>query len=177
MIGQLIAEQTGGGIDILMKILPWVTAFVVAVLGAVFAGLAKVKGKAEGKAEALQVGPQPFMVELKEQFITRREFDQLSAMVAVNATEMKGLFRETMSAMADQSRSLTKRIENQNDRLTQVIQDVAKGAYESRQKIHVKVNEQGEAIAALEAKVDISKDIADAAETLAEALTKKPATR
>jgi hypothetical protein len=166
MIGQLIAETDTGGIDMLMRILPWVTAFTVAVLGAIFAGIARVRGKAdgkaEGKAEALQVGPQPFMVELKEQFITRREFDQLAAMVAVNTTEMKGLFRETMAAMAEQSRTLSKRIENQNDRLTKEIKDMGQGAYLGRQKIHNTVNAQGERLAKVEARVELADEIAEA---------------
>lgn len=177
---QLLAEASTGGnetVNELMKILPWVTIFVVAVLGAVFAGVQRMRGKEQGKAEgiaeAVKLGPQPFMVELKEQFITRREFDQLAAMVAVNTTEMKGLFRETMAAIAEQSRSMGKRIENQNERLTKKIEDVATGAYQSRQKIHLNVNAQGERLAKIEERSEIRGELRAVAEIIAEALHPK----
>jgi uncharacterized protein YoxC len=156
--------------DSLMMILPWVTAFVVGVLGAVFAGMAKFKGKAEGRAEAMLIGPQPFMIELKEQFITRREFDQLASMVALTSSEMKGLFRETMKAVADQNSALDKKITNQNERLTRKIEEVASGAYQSRQKIHMNVNAQGERLAKIEERTEIKGELVAVGEVIAEAL-------
>lgn len=174
----LLGEAQNHGMSELMgpllQVLGWVTSFVVAILGAVFAALLKIKGKKEGKiegrAEALLIGPQPFMVELKEQFITRREFDQLASMVALTSSEMKGLFRETMKAVADQNTSLDKKIASQNERLSKKIEDVASGAYQSRQKIHVTVNAHGERLSKLEERTEIRGELHAAGELIAHAI-------
>jgi hypothetical protein len=126
----------------------------------------KTEGKAEGKAEALQIGPQPFMIELKEQFITRREFDQLAGMVAVNNTEIKGLFKETMQAIAAQNTALTKKIENQNARLTQDIKEMGTGDYQGRKAIWEQVNHQREDLAAIKATSNVAGEIGKLAEAL-----------
>lgn len=166
--------QNGIPIGQLMQLLGWVTTFVVAVIGAVLHHAGKTRAKAEGilqgKAEALQVGPQPFMVELKEQFITRREFDQLASMVALTSSEMKGLFRETMKALDERNAALTKKLDNQNERLCKKIEDVASGAYQSRQRIHLNVNAQGERLAKLEERTEIRGELKAVGEVIAEAL-------
>ena len=174
-----VAEITNHGISgelmgPLMQVLGWVTTFVVAILGLVIGAVLKVKaksdGRAQGRAEALQIGPQPFMVELKEQFITRREFDQLASMVALTSSEMKSLFRETMKSVSDQNNALDKKISNQNERLTRKIEEVASGAYQSRQKIHMNVNSQGERLAKIEERTEIKGELQAVGAVIAEAL-------
>jgi hypothetical protein len=126
----------------------------------------KTEGKAEGRAEAMQIGPQPFMIELKEQFITRREFDQLAGMVAVNNTEIKGLFKETMQAIAAQNTALTKKIENQNARLTQDLKEVSAVDWDGRKAIWEQVNLQREGLAAIKANSNVAGEIGKLAEAL-----------
>lgn len=162
---------------LLMQILGWVTSFVVAISAAISIKGARenslARGRIEGKAEAMQIGPQPFMVELKEQFVTRREFDRLESVIAVNTAEMKGLFRETMGALASQSSSVMKRMENQNDRITKKIEEVASGAYLGRQRLHNTQNEHTGKIAALEAVTNVAAEIEKAGKVIADAIHPK----
>ena len=137
---------------------------ITALIGGGLIG--KKSGKAEGKAEAMQIGPQPFMVELKEQFITRREFDQLAGMVAVNNTEIKGLFKETMQAIQAQNAALTKKIENQNTRLSQEIKEMGTGDYQGRKAIWEQVNTQREDLSAIKATANVAEQIGKLADAM-----------
>lgn len=141
---------------------------IVALVGGGIIG--KRTGKAEGKAEAMQVGPQPFMVELKEAFVTRREFDRLEGVVAVNASRVEGMFRETMKEVKDLNASTAKTITRQAERLAQDIRDVATGAYQGRQKIHNTVNANGERLAKVEERLEITTELGVVAESIVEAI-------
>jgi hypothetical protein len=160
---ELIANA---GPDPLDKILPWVTTFVVAVIGAV-AGIslkleakrARREGVEEGKSQSMQITNQPLQVKLEEHFVTRREFDKLEATIGRDVMEMKGLFERTMQRIEIQSSNLTTKIEKQGERLGEQIAGVAKTAYEGRKGIHQKINEQGEQISALRENADVAKEI------------------
>jgi hypothetical protein len=141
---------------------------VLALLGGGMIG--KRTGKAEGKAEAMEIGPQPFMVELKESFVTRREFDRLEGMVAVNATKVEGLFREAITEMKNLNAATNKTVTRQGERLSEEIEKVAKGAYEGRQRLHMKVNAQGEQISALAAGANVATELRTVSETIVAAI-------
>ena len=146
----------------------WITAFVVAVIGAI--GAVWVKGRHTGKAEAMQIGPQPFMVELKEHFVTRREHDRLEALVAVNATRVEGMFRETMTEVKNLNAATNKTVVRQGERLSQEIKDVATGAYLGRQKIHTTVNTNAERLSKVEERADVAGEIGKMSEAIIEVL-------
>lgn len=150
----------------LKEILGWVTSFVAAVVGAIMVKNAKSQGKTEGKQEALMIGPQPFKVQLAEEFVTRREFERLEATIAVNATRMEGLFERTMDSVEASNTRLTKQLGNQNDRLTKKIEEIGSAGHAGRAKIWDKVNEQRESIAAIEAVSDVATQIGKLAEAL-----------
>lgn len=141
---------------------------IVALIGGGLIG--KRTGKAEGKAEAMQIGPQPFMVELKEAFVTRREFDRLEGVVAVNASRVEGMFRETMKEVKDLHSQTSKTLTRQGERLSEEIEKVAKGAYEGRQRLHSTVNAQGEKIAALSAAANVASELRQVSENIVEAI-------
>ena len=141
---------------------------VMALIGGGLIG--KRTGKAEGKAEAMQIGPQPFMVELKEAFVTRREFDRLEGIVAVNASRVEGMFRETMKEVKDLNAHTAKTITRQGEKLSQDIRDVASGAYSSRQKIHHTVNANAERLAKVEQRLETTTELRAVAETICEAI-------
>jgi hypothetical protein len=157
----------------------WITGFVVAVIGALAGAYASIKAKAKGeqegrekgrelgKAEALQIGPQPFIVQLKEEFITRREFEKLEGRLEVHATEMKGLFRETMQAVSTSADRTQKRIENVTKQLTEDIRACGTGAYNGRQKLWQDVNDLREEVA----RQGVHTDVACKIEKLADAIT------
>jgi hypothetical protein len=164
----------------LREILPWVTTFVVAILGAVMAPVMKSRWQ-QDKEREMKVGPQPFEVRMKEEFVTRREFERLELSLAANmaeikgvmsgnAAEMKSLFRETMSAVAIQNTTLTNKIDRQNKTLTEEIGKVAGVAHAGRQKIWEVVNHQREDVAALKTNSDVAGQIAK----LADVLSPKP---
>jgi hypothetical protein len=164
----------------LREILPWVTTFVVAILGAVMAPVMKSRWQ-QDKERELKVGPQPFEVRMKEEFVTRREFERLEqslaanvaeikGVMAVSSAEMKSLFRETMSALATQNTTLSSKIERQNKSLSEEIGKVASAAHGGRQKIWEVVNDQREEVAALR----VHSDVAAQLSKLAEAIHPKP---
>jgi len=143
-------------------------AVVVALLGGGVLG--KKTGKAEGKAEAMLIGPQPFMVELKQDFVTRREFEKLEGRLETSVTEMKGLFRETMSEMKCQTNLTLKKMDGQNERLTKKIEEVAGGAYGGRQKLWETLNPLRVEVGALQATSDVAGQLGK----LAAAITPPP---
>ncbi len=147
-------------------------AVIAALVGGGFLG--KKTGKVEGKAEAMRIGPQPFMVELKQDFVTRREFEKLEVRLEVSMSEMKGLFRETMSEIKGQTTFVTKKMDGQNERLTKKIEEVASGAYQGRQRLHNTVNNQGERLATLEATSDVAGQLGKLATALSPQIKVQP---
>lgn len=147
---------------------------IIALLGGGVLGKksGKVEGKAEGKAEAMLIGPQPFMVELKESFVTRREFDRLEGVVAVNATRTEGMFREAVKEMKEINAETNRSINRQGKTLAEDIKAVAQGAYAGRQKLHTTVNANAERLAKIEERADVAGEIGQMAEAIVDALEK-----
>jgi hypothetical protein len=116
----------------------WVTGFVVAVIGAISAALAH----RAGRSSRVQIDHQPLAIKMEDHFVTRREFDSFRAEMALDITDIKGLFEKTMT-----------KLDSQNTALTADIRAMGTGAYEGRQKIWNQVNEHRERIAVVEARL------------------------
>lgn len=175
MMTQLLADTSKQfSLADLMQILGWVTTFVVAVVGAVLVKTtrdsSKAEGKAEGRAEAMTVGPQPFMVELKESFATRREFERLEATMENNSTRTEASVDKLAEILAKQNESLSKRLVSQGDRLRKEMGEIAGGAYQGRQRLHATQNDHTARIAALEARDDMAKGLGKLGEAIVTAL-------
>jgi hypothetical protein len=160
----------------LREILPWVTMFVVAVLGAVLGPVLKTRWKEEAKRE-VKLGPQPFEIKMREEYVTRREFERLESTmnthivdikggISTVTEEMKGLFRETMSAVSTQNASTTKMIERRHHTSMEELGKVAQGAYQGRQKLWEQTNINREDIAAIKATSDVAGQIGKLAQVL-----------
>lgn len=122
-------------------ILPWVSTFVVGVIGVVLRSQAKNQGIEEGK-KRIQIEPQPLAVKMEDHFVTRREFDGFKSEIRSDVTEIKGLFQQTMT-----------KIDTQSATLTRDIKEMGTGAYNGRQKLWEKVNDQGERLRSVEDRV------------------------
>jgi hypothetical protein len=148
---------------------------IIALIGGGFLGKrsGKAEGKAEGKTEAMMMGPQPFIVQLKEEFPTRREFDKLEGMVLASAVKTETAVEKLVELNRQQSAQTDKRIANQNDRLTKQIAEMGSGAYQGRQKIHVIQNQHAERIAALEANAEVAAKLDRLADAILTVITKK----
>ncbi len=140
------AQATPPAPDPLDKLLPWITAFVVAVIGAVGASLAHKSGK----ASRVQIDPLPLPVKMEDHFVTRREFEKLETTVLIGATKMEQLFTRAVEKIEERDERLSLRIDDRDERLTSKIEGVANTAYQGRQKIHIKVNDYGERLKSLE---------------------------
>jgi hypothetical protein len=136
------------------------------------------KIKEEGRKEIAVTLPQPFEMRMKEEFVTRREFERLEANMAGNiaemkgmlngsTAEMKGLFRETMSAVSVQNTSLTQKMERQYKSMSEEIGKVASAAHAGRQKIWEIVNDQREEVAMMKVNSDVAGQIGKLAEAIA----------
>jgi len=138
-----------------------IASVITALLGGGYLGKksGKSEGKAEGKAEAMQVGPQPFIVQLREEFATRRELDKLETTILSSAVKTEAAFEKFAELTAKQNDNLSKRLVSQSDRLSKQINEVGSGAYQGRNRIHVTQNEHTAQIAALQANIDMAKAI------------------
>lgn len=90
--------------------------------------------------------PQPLAVKMEDHFVTRREFDSFKGEITADIKEIKGLFRETVALIRQQQENLTKDI-----------RDMGTGAYNGRQKIWDKVNDQGERLKSVEDRIPLIK--------------------
>ena len=114
-----------------------VGAIVAAVVMALLGG--GVLGKKVSDSSKTTIDPQPLMVKMSEEFVTRREFDNLENRMAGDVREMKGLFREIMA-----------KIDERDERLSKSIQATAENAYQGRGKIWEKVNDQAARLKSVE---------------------------
>lgn len=117
-----------------------------------------------------QIGKRRVSVSFEEQFVSRREFERLESQVTANMTEVKGLFQQTMQVIKDGAAVTERRIENQNKRLSESIEKVAKGAYDGRGKIWNRVNDDSKAFAEDLAVLKERSNFADGIEKLGEVL-------
>ncbi len=119
----------------------------------------------------------PLEVRLEKEFVTRREFERLESnmnshvaelkgIVAVNSTEMKSLFMQTMASVAAQNTSLTNKVERSNKTLSDKIEQVANGAWQGRKDLWVQVNTQREDLGALKATSNVADQIGKLAEAI-----------
>lgn len=163
MMTQLIAEMTGGGMS------PEVVGAIIAsvIISLVSGGLL---GKKVSDSSKTTIDPQPLMVKMQEDFVTRREFDKLETVVAVNAAKSEGYLRQASEQMEKSVAALSKSMERQNERLTGKIEEVARGAFDGRRRIHDNVNEQGQKIAALTERSDIAGELAQVGAKIVEAI-------
>lgn len=120
----------------------WVTGFVVAIIGAI----ASAMSYAKGTTKSVNINPQPLAVKMEDDFVTRREFENLESRIRQDVTEMKGLFARTMDKIEERDKALSSKIEA-----------VASGAYEARRRIHEKVNNQGERLKSLEDRTPVKR--------------------
>jgi hypothetical protein len=148
-----------------------ITGFVVAVIGAIGAAAANVMGRRSGRAE-VTIGNNPLGVRVEDHFVSRREFDELKIQVAGNMQKVEGLFAQTMQAVKDGTAATDRRIENQNKRLGDTIEKVAKAAYDGRGKIWNKVNDQAEKMAVLQERCDVADGMKNLGEVIAGAIVK-----
>lgn len=170
-----------------LAVLGWVTSFAVAIIGALtiksVKTAARAEGKSAGKEEAMQIGPQPFIVQLREEFATRRELDRVEAAMnthiveikgslATASTEMKGLFNETMKAMGEQTKATNNLIERRHKATMEDINSVASKAYEARGRIHVNLNATREELKELKAVSNVADQIGKLADALSPSQTK-----
>lgn len=165
-------------------------ATVGTILGTLIASLIAggFLGKKVSDSNKTQVLNNPLAVRLKEEFVTRREFEKLetnmNAMITeikgtviTSTTKMEGLFTLTMSEMKGQSTAMTAKVERQSKDLREEIGKVASGAYSGRQKLWEQTNENREELAGLRATSDVANQIGKLAEAIQPALKKEDTKR
>lgn len=145
-----------------------------------------VLGKKVSDSNKTHILNSPLDVRLKEEFVTRREFEKLEltmnthiseikGTVITSTTKMEGLFALTMQKVETQSAQMTTKVERQSRELREEIGKVASGAYAGRQKIWEQVNDQRDDISAIKATSDVAKEIGKLASALQPASPKAQA--
>jgi hypothetical protein len=140
-----------------------VGAIVAAVVAALLGGGIAGKKITESRTT---IANDPVRVAMAEDFVTRREFERLEVLVAVNATKSEGYLRQANEQMSASVAMLSKALERQNERLVKKIEEFGSSAYHGRKAIWDQVNEQRERVSRME----VHADTGDKIEKLAGAL-------
>jgi hypothetical protein len=135
------------------QILPWVSTFVVGVLGAVLRSQAKNQGIAEGK-KRVQIEPQPLMVMLQEEFVRRGEFKDLKD----GLSKLEGLLAAT-----------NEKVERKHLELLATIELAAKTGRDGRVALWDELKPMGKQLAALTATSDVANQLGKLADSLKQA--------
>ena len=139
----------------LLQILGWVTAFVSMIGTGILVPILKNKWQSQAKAE-VQIGPQPFMIEFKKDFITRAEHEVYRAEVRADFQRMEG----SILRMSD-------KVETKHMELLATIERAAKTGVDGRVHLWEAMKPLSNEVAALKA----TSNVAAQHEKLANALT------
>ena len=153
----LLGEAGNVATDDLMKILGWVSTFIMLVIAAVVTPMLKQRWKSEGKQEVI-VGPQPFEVELRKEFITRTEHNEHRAEVKADFIRMEGSINR-----------MTDKVESKHMELLLTIERAAKTGVDGRVALWNELKPLSNELAALKA----TSNVADQLAKLANSLDKK----
>jgi hypothetical protein len=119
------------------------------IIAAIISGL--IGGGVIGKKVSdsnVKVSNNPLEVSLREQYVRREEFAEFKGEMKADVREMRGVFDKAITLIADR-----------DERLTEIINSVASGAYEGRRRLHDKVNEHSARLERMAVNSDVSKSI------------------
>lgn len=100
------------------------------------------------QARVVTIDKQPVEIALAKDYVTRSEFAEFKGELKADVREMRGAYDK-----------LVLLINERDEKLSTMIGDVAKGAFEGRRRIHETVNNQSNQIAVLSDRVDVAKSI------------------
>lgn len=143
MIAWILAEVAAATPDGEMNVIS--TAAIAAVCSLISGIALYTKGR---QARTVTIDKQPVEIALQREYVTRAEFSEFKGEMKAEVREMKGLFDKAVTLITER-----------DERLTVSINEVAKGAFEGRRRIHETVNAQGNQIAVLADRADVSKSI------------------
>jgi hypothetical protein len=158
MIGQLLAEAAaaagGNGGD-----MNYVTTGAIGlVMSAIVGVITYSKGRA---TRSVTIEKQPVEIALQREYVTRSEFAEFKGELKADVREMRGAYDKLIML-----------IDERDQKLSNLIESVAKGAFEGRRRIHEEVNAQGKQLAGIEARTDVSKSIGKLGGALMQAIKK-----
>ena len=128
----------------LLQILGWVTAFISTVGTALLVPMLKTRWQAQAKAEVV-VGPQPFMIEFKKEFLTRGEHD-------VYRAEVRSDFQRMESSIL----RMSDKVETKHLELLATIERAAKTGVDGRVHLWEALKPMGNELAALKATSNVA---------------------
>jgi hypothetical protein len=131
----------------------WVTGFVGTVIASVFAGMKVAQNK------KMQMGPQPFEVDVRKSYVTREECLACKNESRSDVREMRALYEKTVVLFQTSNEKLSDQIKTLAVTThTQMLELSDEGA-ERRRRIHDKLNTQGDLLSHIDARTDVSKSI------------------
>jgi len=154
MIGQLLAETAAAAGNSDMNYVT--TGAIGLVMSAIVGVITYSKGR---QRRSVTIDKQPVGVDIADKYVTRTEFAEFKGEMKAEVKEMKGLFDKAVTLIAERDERLSDKISSQGDQLTEMINKVASGAYEARRRIHETINDQGQKLAVLSERSDISKSM------------------
>jgi hypothetical protein len=148
------AQPAQFGMQDLMQILGWVTAFVSMLGTVILVPILKNKWQAQAKAEVV-VGPQPFIVDFKKEFITRAEHDVYRMEVRADFQRVEANFQR----MSD-------KVETKHLELLATIERAAKTGVDGRVHLWEALKPLGNEVAALKATSNVAQQLEKLGATL-----------
>ncbi len=100
------------------------------------------------QARIVTIDKQPVEIALAKDYVTRSEFAEFKGELKADVREMRGAYEKLLML-----------INERDEKLTSMIENVAKGAFEGRRRIHETVNTHSSHLAVLSDRVDVAKSI------------------
>jgi hypothetical protein len=159
MITQFLAEAARFSMTDVLQFMGWVTTFVVAILGAILVPVFKARWESKAKSE-MSIGPQPFIVDFKKEFLTRAEHEVYLAEVRADFQRMEG----TILRMSD-------KVETKHLELLATIERAAKTGVDGRVHLWEALKPLGNEVAALKATSNVAEQLAKLATAITQQTT------
>lgn len=146
----MLAAATAGGEMNLIS-----TAAVTAVCSAITGVVLYSQGK---KSRTVTIDGKP-SVRIEDEYVRRAELAEFKQEIRTEVSRMERSVDKLADIMLVRDESLRRTLKETAESLSEKIEKVASGAFESRRRIHETVNEQGKLISAIGVNADVGKQI------------------
>ena len=165
----MIADFWFWWLPVLAAVQPGISPGAVGtILGGVLVALVGggILGKKVEASRKVTIDPQPLEIDLKERFVTRREFEKHELRVEVSLGEIKGILNGTSAKMEALFERTMDTIEKRDKSTAAKLDSISTGAYRGRQKLWEQTNASREDVAGLKATSDVANQIGKLAEAI-----------
>jgi len=158
--GWLMADATGSGMDP-ASVGTMIGVIITALIGGGYVGRRSATVRLGSPVPDVPVRVESGHVEIsmRDKFLTRAEFLEYKGEIKTDIVRMISLYDKALTLINERDSRLGEKLEAVSLQLHLRITEVVNDASERRRKIYDKQEEQGEALARIDARTDVSKAI------------------